>query len=104
MTDAVFIYHMDVVKKHACFEGHFPTFSVFPAVAQLDCLLQAVSEYHQQGCEITGLPVSKFLQPVTPDTTLQIELTLKHEGCMDFKIKVLESMVTKGQLNYRVVA
>lgn len=103
MIDPVFTYHVDVMKDDACFEGHFPTFPVFPAVAQLGCLLQAISEYHQQACEITGLPVSKFLQPVAPDTTLQIELSLKHEGCMNFEIIASQLMVAKGRLTYRIV-
>ncbi|PCI42725.1 MAG: hypothetical protein COB41_08985 [Proteobacteria bacterium] len=102
MTAKTFVYHVDVGKDNACFEGHFPTFPVFPAVAQLALLQQAIAAYHQQDCELTALPMVKFLQPIVPDTQLVIELEMKEHGCMNFLITSEEETFAKGRLHYSV--
>ncbi|MDX8397506.1 MAG: hypothetical protein R8K49_04210 [Mariprofundaceae bacterium] len=97
----VFTYH--VAKDDCFFAGHFPEMPVYPAVAQLGLLQQALSSYHKQACEITGLPMSKFLHPVSPDSTLNIELSLKKAGCMNFVVSSAQNIVAKGSCDYRVI-
>jgi len=97
-----FEYKVEISEEHPYFEGHFPSFPVFPAVGQLELLSQAISAYQKQACELIGLPSSKFLQPILPNTVVSIILKSKREGCMDFVIRTELKTITKGQLNYRV--
>ncbi|MBL4759762.1 MAG: hypothetical protein JKY80_02760 [Mariprofundaceae bacterium] len=98
----MFVYHVDVMKDNACFEGHFPSFPVFPAVAQLALLQQAVEVYHQKECELTELPMAKFLQPISPDTHIVIELEMQEHGCMNFIITSEQQTFAKGKFRYSV--
>jgi len=98
----VFLYHVDIMQDHACFEGHFPTFPVFPAVGQLALLQQAVEAYHKQACEFTALPMVKFLQPIAPDTQLVIELSMHEHGCTNFMMASEHKTFAKGKLRYRI--
>jgi len=102
MAAEVFVYHVDVMKDNACFEGHFPNLPIFPAVAQLALLQQAVEAYHQEDCELTGLPMVKFLQPISPDTHIVIELEMKEHGCMNFIITSEQQVFAKGKFRYSV--
>jgi len=102
MTAEVFVYHVDVMKDNASFEGHFPNFPIFPAVAQLALLQQAVEAYQQKDCELIELPMVKFLQPISPDTHIVIELEMKEHGCMNFLIASEQQTFAKGKLRYRV--
>jgi len=102
MTAEIFSYHVDVMKDNACFEGHFPNFPIFPAVAQLALLQQAIEAYHQKKCELTALPMAKFLRPIVPDMHLVIELEMKEHGCMSFLITSEEETFAKGKLRYSV--
>lgn len=99
----MFTHYVDVLENNACFEGHFPTQPIFPAVAQLALLQQAITAYHQKECELIGLPVSKFLSPIVPNTSVMIELTLKDDSCMLFVVRSEQHTITKGRLRYRVV-
>ncbi len=102
MIAEVFIYHVEVAKDHACFEGHFPSFPIFPAVAQLALLQQAVEAYHQKECELTAFPMLKFLQPIVPNTDIVIKLNIKEDGWMNFLITSEQQTFAKGKLCYSV--
>jgi len=98
----VFKYDADIMQDHACFKGHFPTFPVFPAVAQLTLLQKAIEAYHEKECEMTALPMVKFLQPISPNTHLVIALKPKEHGCISFMISSEQQTFAKGKLCYRI--
>jgi len=98
----VFLYHADIMQDHSCFEGHFPSFPVFPAVGQLALLQQAIEAYHKKACEIIALPMIKFLQPIVPDTQLVIELDIQEHGNINFIMASEHITFAKGKLRYRI--
>jgi len=99
-----FTHHFVITSDHPCFEGHFPGFPVFPAVAQISLLAEAVSLLQGKRCWIDSLPFAKFLRPLSPGITVNIELRPKGESCADFTIICAEGTVAKGKLTYRILA
>jgi len=99
----IFRHEFFIAADHPCFEGHFPAFPVFPAVGQLSLLVEALGMFHDRACEITAIPVAKFLSPVGPDTAVTVELTSKGENSADFSLISADGVVAKGKLGYRIV-
>jgi len=99
-----FTHDFVLAEKHACFEGHFPGFPVFPAVAQFSLLAEALSLFQGEKCSIHSVPVAKFLRPISPDMTVTVELRSKGKNCVDFTINCSESVIAKGKLSYRILA
>jgi len=102
MSDT-FTQSFEIPANHPCFEGHFPTFPIFPAVGQLSLLAETVSLFHGQACLISGIPMAKFLRPLGPDTTVIVELKLRGENSADFVLNSTEGVVAKGKLTYRIL-
>ena len=102
MSDT-FTHSFEIRANHPCFEGHFPTFPIFPAVGQLSLLAETVSLFHGQACLISGISMAKFLRPIGPDTTVVVELKLRGENSADFALNSAEGVVAKGKLTYRVL-
>jgi 3-hydroxyacyl-[acyl-carrier-protein] dehydratase len=102
MSDC-FTHDFVIAADHPCFEGHFPEFPVFPAVAQLSLLAEAISLFQGKRCWIDSLPSAKFLRPISPETTVTVELRSKGENCADFTIRCAQGAVAKGKLTYRIL-
>src|SRR5690606_27073371 len=56
------------------FQGHFPGQPVFPAVGIVDATLHALSVHHGSKLTLAGVPQAKFLHPILPGQTVQIEM------------------------------
>jgi len=95
-------FSIHINLDHPCFEGHFPSYPVLPAVAQFSLLADALSDLHGQSMQITAMPTAKFLKPITPDITVSIELTLQDEHCSLFVIQSEGELFTKGRVHFRV--
>jgi len=102
MSEA-FSQSFEITANHPCFEGHFPSFPIFPAVGQLSLLAETVSRFYGQTCLISGIPTAKFLKPVEPDTTVVVELKFRGENSADFVLNSTEGVVAKGKLTYRIL-
>ena len=103
MSD-VFTQIFEVTADHPCFEGHFPSFPIFPAVGQIALLAETVSQLHGRACMIRSIPMAKFLKPVEPETDVVVELQLRDKDGADFVLRSTEGVVAKGKLTYRVLA
>ena len=102
MSDG-FTHDFVIAADHPCFEGHFPGFPIFPAVAQLSLLAEALSLFEGKRCWIDSLSSAKFLKPVRPDTTVVVELKLRGENSADFALNSSDGLVAKGKLTYRIL-
>jgi len=91
-----------IPANHPCLKGHFPGFPVLPAVAQISMLTETLSSQHEGKCEITSIPVAKFLHPVRPDSVLNVELLQKEANCADFVIHCANRVVAKGRMTFRI--
>jgi len=98
-----FTHAFHIAADHPFFEGHFPEFPVFPAVGQFALLAEALSILHGKKCEISTIPVAKFLNPIGPDTALSITLQPRGKNSADFTIYSAKGLVAKGKLQYRIV-
>lgn len=92
-----------IAADDPCFEGHFPGFPVYPAVAQLSLLAETVSLMHGSACTITSIPTVKFLRPVAPESTLTVELQRRGENSAAFSMLCAGETVAKGKLDYRML-
>jgi 3-hydroxymyristoyl/3-hydroxydecanoyl-(acyl carrier protein) dehydratase len=55
---------------HPALAGHFPGHPIYPGVVLLDAAIGAIEAHF--GATVCGLPVSKFLAPVTPGMPLTL--------------------------------
>lgn len=92
-----------IAADDPCFKGHFPGFPVYPAVAQLALLTRALSAMAGDECSITALPMVKFLRPVAPGSTFDIELVDRGENSAAFTMLCAGVTVAKGRVAYRML-
>lgn len=71
-----------IPADHPCFEGHFPGYPIFPAVAQLDLVLDQLQKVMQRSLTLSEIKRSKFPAPILPG--MRVHLALKVEGSTVF--------------------
>jgi 3-hydroxymyristoyl/3-hydroxydecanoyl-(acyl carrier protein) dehydratase len=57
------------------FDGHFPEFKIFPAVAQFDLTVRLASRYLGTGINVERIKRMKFSDLIRPEMLLCAELT-----------------------------
>ncbi len=67
------------------FDGHFPEFSLLPAVAQTELVIRFASEYFGTGIDAAEMKRIKFTKFIRPNVTLLMRLE-KSEKSVEFKI------------------
>jgi len=67
------------------FDGHFPQFSLLPAVAQTELVIRFASAYLGTGIDATEMKRVKFTKFIRPNVTLHMRLE-KSESSVGFKI------------------
>ena len=72
-----------ITGNEVCFMGHFPDHAIFPGVLMLEAMAQSVSlldllsrEGHRPPSKYLGSANVKFLAPVVPGDSMQIETVL----------------------------
>jgi len=81
------------------FDGHFPQFSLLPAVAQTELVIRFASEYLGTSIDVAEFKRVKFTKFIRPNTSLLIRLE-KNERSVGFKIfsPGKESMYSSGSI------
>ena len=67
------------------FDGHFPEFSLLPAVAQTEMVIRFASEYLGTGIDAAEMKRVKFTKFIRPNVTLIMRLE-KSESSVRFRI------------------
>ena len=67
------------------FDGHFPDFSILPAVAQVELVIRFACEHLAASIDISEIRRIKFTNPILPDTPLILGIE-KKEKTISFKI------------------
>lgn len=62
------------------FEGHFPTQTILPGVIQLAWVRELISFWWAEDVHFQSLPQLKFMTPLLPEHTVEIELSLPTEA------------------------
>lgn len=63
-----------VARDHPCLPGHFPGQPLVPGVVILDRVIAALESQTGSALGPLRMPAVKFLQPLLPDETADIEL------------------------------
>ena len=74
-----------VPPSNPYFDGHFPGFSILPAVAQLELIIRFASEHLGTGIDVTEMRRVKFTRFIQPRTPLALRLE-KGEKTISFKM------------------
>ena len=67
------------------FDGHFPEFSLLPAVAQVELVMRTASGYLETGMDILEMRRIKFSRVIRPNKPLMLRLARK-DDTVSFKI------------------
>ena len=84
-TESSIAVEFSIPPDSPYFDGHFPEFSLLPAVAQVELIIRFASEHLGTGIDISGMRRVKFTQFILPDTPLLLRLD-KSERSLAFKI------------------
>ncbi|MDX8378032.1 MAG: hypothetical protein R8L53_08435 [Mariprofundales bacterium] len=82
-----------------CLKGHFPTQSIFPAIAQLEMVIDFISEVTQSACIIKNASLLKFVQPILPKDIVKLVLDVKKQDVIVY-IYVGNKLCTRGKLTF----
>ena len=74
-----------VPPSNPYFDGHFPGFSLLPAVAQLELIVRFASEHLGTGIDVTEMRRVKFTKFIQPHTPIALRL-LKGDKTISFKM------------------
>ena len=91
---------VEIAVDHPAFAGHFPNQPVLPGVSLVAEVLEAArAQPRLAACvgEAPRLPVLKFLAPVRPGATLDIEFTLGTR-MLDWRVAEGDRLVASGQI------
>ena len=89
---------LPIPADHPAFAGHFPGHPIVPGVVLLD-LAQAAIEA-EQGLQLGGLAMAKFLRPVGPAEVVALRHEVTPTG-VRFSLHVGEHTVANGRFNLR---
>lgn len=87
-----------VAADHPCLPGHFPGRPLVPGVVLLERAIQALQAQH--GAPLAGLrmPQVKFLQPLLPGETAQVELETLGPSRWRFRVRRGEDLLASGEI------
>lgn len=93
-----------IEPDHPCLAGHFPGQPVVPAVLLLDEVNEALRT-RLGNLRLLGLPNAKFLQPIAPGVTIQIELIADvAAGSARFRCFSGGQLAAQGELRFTQLA
>lgn len=81
--------------SHPAFEGHFPGFSVYPGVAQIQDICTTLTEHFGRPTDLLKISKTKFLALITPPATLEIACQVTGNAVV-WKISNAGETVCKG--------
>src|SRR4051812_28959663 len=67
---------LTIGSTHPSLAGHFPGNPIVPGVVLLDHIEQAARTWLGYGVKVCGIPQTKFVQPLLPDQSAEIQLRL----------------------------
>jgi len=88
-----------IPANHPSLDGHFPGLPIVPGVVILDEVAAALAEW-QKDCQLLGMRVVKFVQPLKPARPFTISLAAISgtEKEIDFSCRVEGRVFVEGRL------
>jgi 3-hydroxymyristoyl/3-hydroxydecanoyl-(acyl carrier protein) dehydratase len=90
-----------IAADHPALAGHFPGHPVLPGVALLSLVIQALAQQPALAARLGAQPridTAKFLSPVGPGSTLQVQLR-EQGGGVAFEVMAGSTCAARGQLS-----
>ncbi len=87
-----------VPHNHPALPGHFPGHPIVPGVVILDAVIRAVESAFPGGSRILGAPAIKFLAPLLPGETAQIQFAAPDNNLIRFTVTRGSTPLASGQL------
>lgn len=86
-----------IPSDHPCLPGHFPGRPLVPGVVLLEQVIAAVEAAHGP---LSGLrlPQVKFLQPLLPEQSAQVELDMLGAARWRFRVRRGEDLLASGEV------
>ncbi len=84
-----------VPAQHPALAGHFPGNPVVPGVVILDAVISAAEEWLGKDHAVDRLSFAKFLAPMSPDETAQIDLLFRSPR-LEFSVCRESTTIAKG--------
>lgn len=92
---ATHVFELRFGADHPALPGHFPGRPIVPGVVLLDSVLGAAERWLARPLQVKSLQQSKFTQPLLPQQTATIALTL-HADELKFEIVRDEVRLAQG--------
>ncbi|MFP7723406.1 hypothetical protein [Lysobacter sp. A3-1-A15] len=86
-----------IEPDHPCLPGHFPGRPVVPGVVVLDRVVEAIEAAHGALGPLR-LPQVKFVQPLLPGETADIELEPAAPGRWRFRVRRGDTLLASGEV------
>ena len=86
-----------IPADHPCFEGHFPGYPIFPAVAQLDLVLEHLQTIMQRSLTLCEIKKAKFPAPILPGSCVDLALKVQDDTAF-WKIFALDKIYSQGMV------
>lgn len=91
-----------VPVEHPAFAGHFPARPILPGAVLLDWIVRSITKQMERPLRLAGIPVVKFLQPVSPGAILALSWQLdRTSGFARFSAALQDGpQVIEGTLSF----
>jgi 3-hydroxymyristoyl/3-hydroxydecanoyl-(acyl carrier protein) dehydratase len=88
-----------IATDHAAFDGHFPGEPIFPGVAQIGLVLDALRDACGRRLQIVAIPSLRWRSPVRPGDCLDLRVQGPDtEGRLSFELRRGAEVVSHGTL------
>ena len=89
-------------KDSPFFDGHFPSFKLFPAVAQIDLAVKLAEEALKSQIAVKSIKRMKFIEKILPDTNAKASVKIdtqlgSGEWKMSFSLRSEDGSLTYSQ-------
>ena len=89
-----------IAVDHPDFEGHFPGHPVFPAVSQIDLVMQSLSASLRRDVQIKQVKRAKFLTMIHPGTHLDLEIKVINGSIARWLLRDTRQVCSQGEFNF----
>ncbi len=86
-----------ISATHPSLDGHFPDYPITPGVITLDHVVRGLVS-QLPGLILHGFPIVKFIQPIYPNTQIEIIYKQKNEGLYHFSCVSEGVIFVTGQI------